>query len=72
MRALLNVLLLTVLLGDEKRLSAQMGSPLAAGAEALKSTFWGMAPAVGTQKPEPWAKKWIKIHRAIDARGSAL
>ena len=45
--------------GAEKALDSG-GSPRVAGAEALKSTFWGMAPAVGTQKPEPWAKKMEK------------
>jgi hypothetical protein len=24
--------------------------------------LWGMAPTLGTQKPEPWARKWRKIH----------
>ena len=41
-------------------------------AEAPKSTLSGLAPAVGTQKPEPWAKKWRKIHWARKAGGALL
>jgi len=42
------------------------------GAESLKNTLWGMAPAVETQKPEPWARKWRKIHWALAAGGALL
>jgi hypothetical protein len=50
----------------------QRGSSRAAGAEALKSTCCGMGPTVGIQKPEPWAKKWWKIHRALDTGGPLI
>jgi hypothetical protein len=36
------------------------GAARATSAEALKSTFWGTAPAVGTQKPKRLAKKMEK------------
>jgi hypothetical protein len=31
-----------------------------------------MIPAVGTQKPESYAKKWRKIHWALDAVGGRV
>lgn len=36
-------------------------------AEALKSKFSSMAPVVGAQKLDPCARKWRKIHYALDA-----
>lgn len=48
--------------GGAEKASDSGGGPRTAGAEALKSTLWGMAPTLGTQKPEPWARKWRKIH----------
>ena len=54
--------------GAEKALDSR-GSPPPAGAESLKSTLWGIAPAVGTQKPEPWASKWRESHGALNAEG---
>jgi hypothetical protein len=56
--------------GAEKALDSG-GGLLTAGGEALKSTLWGMAPAVGTQKPESWARKCRKIHGTLDAGGGA-
>jgi len=40
--------------------------------EAPESTFWGMAPAAGTQKPGPWAKKWRRIPCVLVGAGGEL
>ena len=45
------------------------GMPCAA---ARRKALEAMIPAVGTQKPESYAKKWRKIHWALDAVGGRV
>jgi hypothetical protein len=58
--------------GGAEKASDSGGGPRTAGAEALKSTGWAMAPAVGTQKPQPWAKNGEKVTGAIDTAGRRI
>ena len=41
-------------------------------AAGRRKSLEGMIPAVATEKPESYAKKWRKIHYALDAGGGRV